>query len=81
VVAAAPAAASSQETPFYKRMFSSVGDLFSPSASQPVAETAQATPAQTTPSLAAPARAAPVKPVPQKRAQAADGFKVAAVRE
>jgi murein L,D-transpeptidase YafK len=60
---AAAAASASQETPFYKKMFSSVTDLFSTSASQPVAETVQIAPA--------PAKAAPAaKAVPQKRAQA-----------
>jgi UDP-N-acetylglucosamine 2-epimerase len=60
---AAAAASASQETPFYKKMFSGVTDLFSTSASQPVAETVQIAPA--------PAKAAPAaKAVPQKRAQA-----------
>ncbi len=76
---AAAAASSSQETPFYKKMFSGVSDLFSPSASQPAAETAQNAPVA---APAAPAKAAPAtKPVPQKRAQAATGVKVAAVKE
>ncbi len=68
--AQAAAAPAEQETPFYKRMFSSVGDLFSPSQAAPAAETAQAAPALH------PARTAPVKAVPQKRAQAPDGVKV-----
>jgi hypothetical protein len=69
-VAAAAAAPASQETPFYKKMFGGVADLFSTS-SQPVAETVQVAPA-------APAKAIPAaKPVPQKRAQAATGVKVA----
>jgi murein L,D-transpeptidase YafK len=60
---AAAAASASQEPPFYKKMFSGVTDLFSTSASQPVAETVQIAPA--------PAKAAPAaKAVPQKRAQA-----------
>jgi murein L,D-transpeptidase YafK len=62
-VAAAAAGSSSQETPFYKKMLGGVTDLFSSSASQPVAETVQIAPA--------PARTAPAtKTVPQKRAQA-----------
>jgi hypothetical protein len=67
----AAAAASSQETPFYKKMFSSVTDLFSTSASQPAAETVQVAPA--------PAKAAPgAKAVPQKRAQVPGKVNVAA---
>jgi len=63
------AAAASQETPFYKRMFGGVADLFSSSSSQPpVAEAAQVAPA---------APAAPAKPVPQKRAEGAAAVKVA----
>jgi murein L,D-transpeptidase YafK len=70
-VAAAAAGASSQETPFYKKMFGNVTDLFSTSASQPVAETVQIAPA--------PARAAPaMRAVPQKRAQAPAKVDVAA---
>jgi murein L,D-transpeptidase YafK len=69
----AAAAASSQETPFYKKMFSSVTDLFSTSASQPEAETVQVAPA--------PARTAPgAKAVPQKRAQAPAKVNVAAAQ-
>jgi hypothetical protein len=71
VAAAAAAWASSQETPFYKKMFSNVTDLFSTSASQPVAETVQIVPD--------PAKAAPAtKAVPQKRAQAPAKVDVAA---
>ena len=70
-VAAAAAGASSQETPFYKKMFGNVTDLFSTSASQPVVETVQIAPA--------PARAAPaMRAVPQKRAQAPAKVDVAA---
>jgi murein L,D-transpeptidase YafK len=70
-VAAAAAGASSQETPFYKKMFGNVTDLFSTSASQPVAETVQIAPA--------PAKATPaMKAVPQKRAQAPAKVDVAA---
>jgi murein L,D-transpeptidase YafK len=72
----APAAPASDETPFYKRMFSGVGDLFSSSNAQPAAETAQTAPV-TAPALMAPAK----KAVPQKRAEAASGIKVAAVRD
>jgi murein L,D-transpeptidase YafK len=69
-VAAAAAAPEAGETPFYKKMFGGVADLFSTS-SQPVTATVQAAPA-------APAKTAPaVKPVPQKRAQAATSVKVA----
>jgi murein L,D-transpeptidase YafK len=70
-VAAAATESSSQETPFYKKMFSGVTDLFGTSASQPVAETVQIAPA---PGKAAPA----VKTVPQKRAQAPAKVNVAA---
>ncbi len=75
--AAAATAPASQETPFYKRMFGSVADLFSTSASQPVAETVQAAPvAPVSPAV----RTAPAaKPVPQKRADNAAGLKVAKV--
>ncbi len=73
-VVTASAASASQETPFYKKMFGGVADLFSPSASQPAAETALAAPQ---PLEAAPARAkTPVKP--EKRALATSGVKVAA---
>jgi murein L,D-transpeptidase YafK len=77
--APAPAAApvpASEETPFYKKMFGNVADLFSASP-QPAAETAQAAP-MTAPA-AAPAAKAPAKS--QKRAEAATGVKVAQVRE
>lgn len=68
---AAAAAPASQETPFYKKMFGGVADLFGTS-SQPVTETVQATPA------APAAKVAPAtKSVPQKRAQAATSVKVA----
>jgi len=68
----AAAAAASDETPFYKKMFSGVGDLFSSSAAQPVAETVQVAPA-------APARTAPAaKAVPEKRAQVPSKVNVAA---
>ncbi|KFG66830.1 murein L,D-transpeptidase family protein [Microvirga sp. BSC39] len=65
-VAATAAAPASGETPFYKKMFGGVADLFSTSAAQPVAETVQVAPA-------APA----AKPVLQKRAQAGPAVKVA----
>jgi murein L,D-transpeptidase YafK len=66
----AAAAASQQETPFYKKMFSNVTDLFSTSP-QPVAEAAPAVAPATTPR-------APAKP--QKRAEVSSGVKVAQVR-
>ena len=72
--AAAPAA---QETPFYKKMFTSVSDLFSSSSSAPAAETAQAAP---TASPLPPQRGGAVKTVPQKRAETASGVKVADAR-
>ncbi len=69
----AAAAAASDETPFYKKMFGGVGDLFSTSAAQPVAETVQVAPA------APIARTAPAaKAVPEKRAQAPSKVNVAA---
>jgi murein L,D-transpeptidase YafK len=69
----AAAAAASDETPFYKKMFSGVGDLFSTSAAQPVAETVQVAPA------APVARTEPAgKAVPQKRAQVPSKVNVAA---
>jgi hypothetical protein len=69
----AAAAAASDETPFYKKMFSGVGDLFSSSAAQPVAETVQVAPA------APAARTAPAaKAVPEKRAQVPSKVNVAA---
>jgi len=71
---AAPAPAS-DETPFYKKMFGNVADLFSTSP-QPAAETAQAAP---TPAPAAvPAAKAPAKS--QKRAETTTGVKVAQAR-
>ncbi|WP_114943314.1 L,D-transpeptidase family protein [Microvirga calopogonii] len=70
-VATAAATPSSQETPFYKKMFSGMTDLFSTSDAQPVAETVQVAPA---PMKAAPA----VKAVPPKRAQVSTGVNVAA---
>ena len=70
-VAAAAAAPEAGETPFYKKMFGGVADLFSTSSAQPVAETVQAAPA-------IPVKTAPaVSPVPQKRAQAGAAVKVA----
>ncbi|WP_243370467.1 L,D-transpeptidase family protein [Microvirga solisilvae] len=72
--AVAPAAGS-DETPFYKKMFSNVTDLFSTSPAQPAAETAQVAP------VTAPAAKTPAKPVPQKRAEASKGVKVAQVRD
>ncbi len=71
-VAAAAEASATQETPFYKKMFGGVADLFSTSSTQPpVAEAVQTEPA-------APHRTAPaVKPEPQKRAQASTAVKVA----
>ncbi|MBL0406050.1 murein L,D-transpeptidase [Microvirga aerilata] len=75
-VAAAAAATASDETPFYKKMFGGVGDLFSTSAAQPVAETVQAAPAAP---VAPVARMEPAaKAVPQKRAQAPSKVNVAA---
>ncbi|WP_112661671.1 L,D-transpeptidase family protein [Microvirga flavescens] len=73
----ASAASGSQETPFYKKMFNGIGDLFSTSSTaEPVAETAQAAPVTT-----APAAQVPKPPVkPQKRAEAATGMKLAQVR-
>jgi murein L,D-transpeptidase YafK len=69
----AAAAAASDETPFYKKMFSGVGDLFSSSAAQPVAETVQVAPS------APAARTAPAaKAVPEKRAQVPSKVNVAA---
>jgi murein L,D-transpeptidase YafK len=67
----AAAAASTSETPFYKKMFSNVTDLFSTSASQPVAETVQIAPI---PASTAPA----TKTLPQKRAQAPAAVNLAA---
>jgi murein L,D-transpeptidase YafK len=79
---AAAAPAPSDETPFYKKMFSGVGDLFSTSApAQPVAETAQAAPELEPATVPAQRAKAPMKAVPQKRAQAEAGVKVAAVRD
>jgi hypothetical protein len=71
-VAAAAEASATQETPFYKKMFGGVADLFSTSSAQPpVAEAVQTEPA-------APARMAPaMMPVPQKRAQTPTIVKVA----
>lgn len=73
---AAPAAPASQETPFYKRMFSGVSDLFSSSApAQPAAATAaSATPAATP---LPPQRGTGAKPAPERRADAASGIRVA----
>jgi murein L,D-transpeptidase YafK len=74
---AAPAAtaSASQETPFYKKVFTSVGDLFSASSpSQPANETAQAAaPLQLQPG-AGPA----TKPAAQRRAQISSPVSVAA---
>ena len=68
---AVAAASSTAETPFYKKMFGSVTELFSSSSAEPVAETVQMAPL-------APARMAPAaKSVPQKRADAATSVKVA----
>jgi murein L,D-transpeptidase YafK len=69
----AAAAASSQETPFYKKMFGGVSDLFSTSASQPAAETVQAAPVATPAASTAPGKA-----VRQKRAQTSSQVNVAA---
>ncbi len=67
----AAAASSTAETPFYKKMFGSVTELFSSSSAEPVAETVQMAPL-------APARMAPAaKSVPQKRADAVTSVKVA----
>ncbi|MBF9196002.1 L,D-transpeptidase family protein [Microvirga terrestris] len=71
-VAVAAAAPASEETPFYKKMFGGVADLFSTSSSQPAAATVQVAPAGPI------AKTAPgPKPVLQKRAQAATPVKVA----
>ncbi len=78
VAAAAPAAAPAPaqaaapaETPFYKKMFGGIGDLFSTgSTAQPAAETAQAP---------APASVPSAKPL-QKRVQAPSTVNVAAVQ-
>jgi murein L,D-transpeptidase YafK len=70
-VAVAAATPASQETPFYKKMFGGVADLFSTSSAQPVAETVQVAPAASAKTIPA------AKPVPQKRAQAGTGVKVA----
>jgi murein L,D-transpeptidase YafK len=70
-------ASASEETPFYKKMFGGVADLFSTSAEQPAAETAQAAPE---PVMTAPVRVkTPAKP--EKRAAVSSGVKVAAVRD
>jgi murein L,D-transpeptidase YafK len=71
-VAAAAAVPASGETPFYKKMFGGVADLFSTSSSQPVAETVQVAPAAPVDKVTPTA-----KPVPQKRAHAATPVKVA----
>jgi murein L,D-transpeptidase YafK len=68
----AAAASSQQETPFYKKMFSNVTDLFSTSP-QPVAEAAPITAPAASPATRAPAK-------PQKRAEAPAGVKVAQAR-
>ena len=70
--ASAPA---SEATPFYKKMFGNVADLFSAS-SQPAAEAAQAAPA--TAPAASPVAKTPARP--QKRAEAAADLKVAQAR-
>jgi murein L,D-transpeptidase YafK len=63
------------ETPFYRKMFNSVGDLFSTApASEPVAETAQVP-------TAAPLPALKPQPVGQKRAQTSTKVNVAAVMQ
>ncbi|MCC2651537.1 MAG: hypothetical protein K0R61_2764 [Microvirga sp.] len=71
-VAAAAAAPASGETPFYKKMFGGVADLFSTSSAQPVAETVQVAPVAPVSKMSPTA-----KPVPQKRAQAGTAVKVA----
>jgi len=71
---AAPAPAS-DETPFYKKMFGNVADLFSTSP-QPTAETAQAAPAAAP--AAVPAARPPAKS--QKRVETTTGVKVAQAR-
>jgi murein L,D-transpeptidase YafK len=71
-VATAATAPSSQETPFYKKMFSGVTDMFSTSDAQPVAATVQVAPAPV--KAAAPA----AKSVPQKRAQGSTAVNLAA---
>jgi murein L,D-transpeptidase YafK len=71
-VAAAAAAPASGETPFYKKMFGGVADLFSTSSAQPVAETVQVAPVAPVSKMYPTA-----KPVPQKRAQAGTAVKVA----
>ncbi|MEZ0169252.1 L,D-transpeptidase family protein [Microvirga sp. TS319] len=76
VAAAQPAASapapSSEETPFYKKMFGNVADLFS-APSQPAAESVQAAPAAIAPAARIPAK-------PQKRADVESGLKLAQVR-
>lgn len=81
-------AASSSETPFYKKMFNGIGDLFSSSSSttEPATETAQVTSALPGKTPLPPQRgvSAPVKPqasnvTPQRRAQAPASVNVAAV--
>ena len=71
-VAAAAAAPASGETPFYKKMFGGVADLFSTSSAQPVAEAVQVAPVAPVSKMSPTA-----KPVPQKRAQAGTAVKVA----
>jgi murein L,D-transpeptidase YafK len=68
------AAAAPGETPFYKKMFNSVGDLFSSGAAEPVAETAQVP-------ATAPLPALKPQPVGQKRAQTTSKVNVAAVMQ
>ncbi|QFU17791.1 L,D-transpeptidase family protein [Microvirga thermotolerans] len=73
---APPAAApvGNGETPFYKKMFNGIGDLFSSSttAAQPAAETAQAAPAKSGAAAQKPAAAV------QRKAQAGSAVSVAA---
>ncbi|MGO4706960.1 L,D-transpeptidase family protein [Microvirga sp. 2MCAF38] len=75
----ASAAGGSQETPFYKKMFGGIGDLFNTSsASAPVAETAQATSTLPTATPLPPQRGMPAAPAkPQRRVEAPSSVNVA----
>ncbi|NIX75118.1 L,D-transpeptidase family protein [Microvirga terricola] len=87
-VAAAPApqaapattGSTSSETPFYKKMFNGVGDLFSTApASEPTTETAQAPAPMPSMSPLPPQRnAAPAAKAPQRRAEGSSTVKLAA---
>ncbi|MBZ6077654.1 L,D-transpeptidase family protein [Microvirga puerhi] len=60
--AAPTSAANSSDTPFYKRMFNGIGDLFSSSSAQPAAETAHA-PAQKPPAATSQRKAQVTSPI------------------